>query len=183
MLKVILCPIVALFILGSCTLSGNSNSNGVAKLITGATKVGELSNVHVVNLIRAIGVPNHSVRIGRYKYYQWDYARMVGVSTILGGGSTTFYCKFSAETQRNRVKTLTWYGNQCDIFLDQINSYSETHLDLTIISEEDSKPVISEEESKPKTEISKNSESPLKKDENSEKKDENSEKKDESLDE
>jgi hypothetical protein len=79
------------------------------------------------------------VAIDKYKYYQWDYSRTVGVSTILGGGTTTFYCKLSAETQNNKVKTLNWYGNQCDIFLDLIKEYFQDKLNVAIILDEDSK--------------------------------------------
>lgn len=131
--------ILILSLLASCAFSGRSNDDSVYKYITGATKVDELSNIHVVHIVRAIGVPSNNIAIGKYKYYQWDYSRMMGVSTILGGGSTTFYCKLSAETQNNKVKTLNWYGNQCDIFLDQIKSYFQDKLNLAINVEEDVK--------------------------------------------
>jgi hypothetical protein len=134
-----LTKILILFFMSSCALSGRSNDDGVYKYITGATKVDELRNVHVVHIVRAIGVPSNNIVIGKYKYYQWDYARMMGVNTILGGGSTTFYCKLSAETQNNKIKTLNWYGNQCDIFLDQIKGYFQDKFNLTITVEEDSK--------------------------------------------
>ena len=126
-------------LLSSCALSGRSNDNSVTKYITGATKVGEAKDVHIINIFRAIGAPNNTVTIDKFKYYQWDYSRTVGVSTILGGGSTTFYCKLSTETQNNKIKTLNWYGNQCDIFLDRIKEYFQDKLNLAIISDEDSK--------------------------------------------
>lgn len=126
-------------LLSSCAFSGRSSDNGVTKYITGATKVGETKDVHIINIFRAIGAPNNTVTIDKFKYYQWDYSRMVGVSTILGGGSTTFYCKLSTETQNNKIKTLNWYGNQCDVFLDRIKEYFQDKLNLAIISDEDSK--------------------------------------------
>jgi hypothetical protein len=131
----------ALFSMASCALYGGSksNENGVIKFITGAAKVDEVKDVHIVNMIRAIGVPKNSIVIGKYKYYQWEYSRAIGVSTILGGGSTTFYCNLSTETQNNKVQLLNWYGNQCDIFLDQINEYFKNKLNIAVISDEDIK--------------------------------------------
>lgn len=137
MLKIF--QISVFLILTSCALSGRSNDKSVTKYITGATKVNETKDVHVINIFRAIGTPNNVVVIDKYKYYQWDYSRTVGVSTILGGGSTTFYCKLSAETQNNKIKTLNWYGNQCDIFLDLIKEYFQDKLNVAIILDEDSK--------------------------------------------
>ena len=137
MLKIF--QISVFLILTSCALSGRSNDKSVTKYITGATKVNETKDVHVINIFRAIGTPNNVVVIDKYKYYQWDYSRTVGVSTILGGGSTTFYCKLSAETQNNKIKTLNWYGNQCDIFLDLIKEYFQDKLNVVITLDEDSK--------------------------------------------
>ncbi|MBU6140774.1 MAG: hypothetical protein KGP29_04360 [Proteobacteria bacterium] len=129
----------SLLALTSCALSGRSNDKSVSKYITGATKVGEIKDVHVINVFRAIGTPNNTVSIDKFKYYQWDYSRLVGVSTILGGGTTTFYCKLSAETQNNKIKTFNWYGNQCDIFLDRIKEYFQDKLNIAIISDEEIK--------------------------------------------
>ncbi len=150
--------LLILLILTSCALSGRSNDNSVTKYITGATKVDEVKDVHVINVFRAIGAPTNAVTIDKFKYYEWDYSRTVGVSTILAGGSTTFYCKLSAETQNNKIKTLTWYGNQCDIFLDRIKEYFQDKLNVAIISDEDSKqqttaPVSRLEKSEIKTEV------------------------------
>jgi hypothetical protein len=125
--------ISALFVLvfiASCALSGRSNDNGVIKYISGAAKVSDVEDVHLINLVRAIGVPNNSLVLGKFKYYQWDYSKLIGVNTILGGGSTTFYCKMSAETQNNKVKALSWYGNQCDLYLDQIRDYFKDKLKI-----------------------------------------------------
>lgn len=136
--KVCSCVVVA-FIASSCALSGGSKDNGVVKYITGATKVDAVKDVHLVNIVRAIGVPSHSLVVGRYKYYQWEYSRVVGVSTIFAGGSTTFYCKLSVEARYNKIKLINWYGNQCDIFLDQINDYFKDKLNIEVIADEDSK--------------------------------------------
>lgn len=148
-----LLQLIVLLLVTSCTLSGHSNDGGVYKYITGATKVDEVKDVHVINIFRAIGTPNNSMTIGRFKYYQWDYSRIVGINTILGGGSTTFYCKLSAETQGNKIKTLNWYGNQCDIFLDQINEYFKNKLNIVIITDEDSKQQVSKPEPKEELKI------------------------------
>jgi hypothetical protein len=134
-----LLKISLLFFIASCALSGRSNDNGVIKYITGAAKIEKVKNVNVVNIFRAIGSPDSSNVVGRYKYYRWDYSKLVGLNTLLGGGSTTFYCKLSAETQNEKIKSLSWYGNQCDIFLDQINDYFKNTLNIEIISEEDNK--------------------------------------------
>lgn len=120
----------------SCTLSGGSKDDGVFKYITGATKVNVAKDVHVINMFRAIGVPNNSINMGSYKYYQWHYSKSVGVSTLFGGGSTTFYCDLTAETRYRKVKSLNWYGNQCDIFLDQISDYFQDKLNIEVITED-----------------------------------------------
>jgi hypothetical protein len=123
----------------SCTLSGDTKNNGVLKFITGASKVDAVKDVHIINIARAIGSPSSSIAIDKYKYYKWEYSRSIGVSTILGGGSTTFYCNLSAETLNNKVKMLTWYGNQCDIFLDQINEYFKDKMNVVAITEDEIK--------------------------------------------
>jgi hypothetical protein len=134
--KIIFILILALS--ASCTMSGGSkNQNKISKFVTGASKVGAAKDVHIINIFRAIGSPNSSIAVGKYKYYKWEYSRAIGVSTIFGGGSTTFYCHLTAETQNNRIKMLTWYGNQCNIFLDQINGYFKDQLNVVAISEED----------------------------------------------
>lgn len=131
--------ISVLFLIASCSLSGRSNDDGVIKYITGAAKIEKVKDVNVINVFRAIGSPDSSNVIGRYKYYRWDYSKIVGVSTLLGGGTTTFYCKLSTETQNDKIKSLSWYGNQCDIFLDQINEYFKNKLNIVIIAEDDNK--------------------------------------------
>lgn len=149
--------LIVLVFVSSCALSGRSNDNGVIKYISGAAKVSEVEDVHLINLVRAIGVPNNSLVLGKFKYYQWDYSKLVGVNTILGGGSTTLYCKMSAETQNNKVKALSWYGNQCDLYLDQIRDYFKDKLkiaspiDAEINSDsQNSAPKVSENNSSPK---------------------------------
>ncbi len=125
--------------ISSCALSGRSKDDGVFKFITGAAKVSDVKDVHIVNVIRAIGMPDNSTVVGRYKYYKWNYSRTMGVSTIFGGGSTTFYCSLSVETKNSKVQLLNWYGNQCSIFLDQINDYFQNKLNIVVISDEDFK--------------------------------------------
>ncbi|MBM5782060.1 MAG: hypothetical protein FJ368_01410 [Pelagibacterales bacterium] len=127
------------FSISSCALSGRSKDDGVFKFITGAAKVSDVKDVHIVNVIRAIGMPDNSTTVGRYKYYKWNYSRTMGVSTIFGGGSTTFYCNLSVETKNSKVQLLNWYGNQCSIFLDQINDYFQNKLNIVVISDEDFK--------------------------------------------
>lgn len=153
-----LLKISLLFFVASCSLSGRSNDNGVIKYITGAAKIEKVKDVNVINIFRAIGSPDSTNVIGRYRYYRWDYSKLVGVSTLLGGGSTTFYCKLSVETQNEKIKSLSWYGNQCDIFLDQINSYFKNTLNIEIISEDDNKhkSTVQKVEIKPEVKIENN---------------------------
>ena len=131
--------LLLIIVINSCTMSGGSKDSGVSRFITGATKVDAVKDVHIVNMIRAIGMPNNSIPIGKYKYYQWQYSQSAGVSTILGGASTTFYCSLSAETQNNKVKLMNWYGNRCNIFLDQINEYFQNKLNIVVITDDDIK--------------------------------------------
>ncbi len=116
---------------------GTKHHDKLTEFVTGASKVSAAKDVHVINIFRAIGSPNSSITIGKYKYYKWEYSRAIGVSTFFGGGSTTFYCHFSVETHNNKVKMLTWYGNQCTTFLDQINDYFKDNLNIVVITEED----------------------------------------------
>ena len=139
-IKSVLIGLFISMIINSCTLSGGTkDSSGISRFITGASKVDAVKDVHIINMIRAIGVPNNSTTIGKYKYYQWQYAQSAGVSTVLGGASTTLYCSLSVETQNNKVKLLTWYGNRCNIFLDQINEYFQNQLNIVIITDDDIK--------------------------------------------
>ncbi len=128
----------------SCTFSGGSHekSNGVTKFITGSTTVEGAQNVHVINMIHAIGAPNNSIVIDKYKYYLWQNSRSVGVSTLFGGGSTTLYCNLTVETQNNKIKLINWYGNQCGVFLEPIGDYFKDKLNIAVIMEDDEKKVV-----------------------------------------
>jgi hypothetical protein len=138
MFKVIL-QIIFIASLASCAMSGGSThekDNQVLKFMTGNSKIDAVKNVHIVNVIRAIGAPSSSITVDEYKYYRWDYTKSAGVSTILGGGSTTFFCNFTAETQNNKVQFLNWYGNRCDVFLDLIDKYFRNKLNIVLITDE-----------------------------------------------
>lgn len=131
---------IILFV-SSCTFSSGTGekSYGLTKFITGSAAIDTVKDVHVINLIRAIGTPNNSMTVGKYKYYQWQHSRTVGVSTLFGGGSTTLYCSLTAETQTNKIKSINWYGNQCGIFLDSMGEYFKDKLNIAVIVDEDEK--------------------------------------------
>jgi histidyl-tRNA synthetase len=133
---------LSLFLLvSSCTSSGRTHKKdySIAKFITGTAMIDTVKDVHIVNMIRAIGAPNNSATVDKYKYYQWLHSRTVGVSTLFGGGSTTLYCNLTAETQANKIKLINWYGNQCSVFLDPIGEYFKDKLNIAVIMDEDEK--------------------------------------------
>lgn len=139
--KVILTYSLILGFVSSCTMFGGTKNkgDGIANFITGTAVVDNVQNVHIINLIRAIGAPNNSTIIGGYKYYQWQHGRSVGFSTLFGGGSTTLYCNLTAETRRGKIKIINWYGNQCGIFLDPMNDYFADKLNIAVIADENDK--------------------------------------------
>jgi hypothetical protein len=133
-IKLALCVTLLALIISSCSFSGRTKDkrNNITNFITGIAMIDAVKDAHIINLIRAIGVPNNSMIIGKYKYYQWQNSKNVGVSTLFGGGSTTFYCNLTAETQDNKIKSIHWYGNQCTVFLDLISSYFKDKLNISI---------------------------------------------------
>jgi hypothetical protein len=126
--------------LSSCTFFGGAKKDkGISQFITGAISLDKVKDVHIVNMMRAIGAPNNSVVVGGYRYYQWHHSGTVGVNTLLGGGSTTLYCSLTTETQSNKIKIINWYGNQCSLFLDPIGEYFEDKLNIAVITDESDK--------------------------------------------
>lgn len=138
MKRTLSCILLCLAI-SSCASSGGTKNNDslVARFVTGTAIVNAAQDVHIINMIRAIGAPNIPVAVGKYKYYQWQYSRAVGVNTLLGGGSTTLYCNLTAETQANKISLINWYGNQCGIFLDPLGDYLKDKLNIAVITDDD----------------------------------------------
>lgn len=130
-----------ILVISSCTFNGRSHEkhDGITSFINGSAAIDKVKDVHVINMIRAIGAPNNNVTVGKFKYYQWNHDRTVGVSTLLGGGSTTLYCSMTAETQGGKIKLINWYGNQCGVFLDPIGEYFKDKLNIAVITDEDEK--------------------------------------------
>lgn len=133
--------LITFLLISSCTYNGGSHQkhDGITDLISGTAAVDKVKDVHIINLIHAIGAPSNFITIGKFKYYQWNHARTVGVSTLFGGGSTTLYCSLTAETTGEKIKLINWYGNQCGIFLDLIGDYFKNKLNIAVITDEDEK--------------------------------------------
>ena len=138
-MKNILFGILFCLVISSCASSGRTKNNDsiVARFVNGTAMINAAQDVHIVNMIRAIGAPNNSISVAKYKYYQWQYSRSVGVSTLFGGGSTTLYCNLTAETQVNKISLINWYGNQCSVFLDPLGDYLKDKLNIAVITDED----------------------------------------------
>lgn len=141
-IKLIFILVIAFLNIAACTFSGVSKKrqdNSALGFITGAAELDKTNDVHIINLIRAIGAPTNNVAVDKYKYYNWQHSKTLGVSTLFGGGSTTLYCNLTAETQNNKIKLINWYGNNCGIFLTPISDYFKDKLNIYVLTDEEEK--------------------------------------------
>lgn len=150
--KLLLVFIILQLTATSCTFSGRikDKSGNPIDFITGTADLNKVKDVHIINMIRAIGAPNNVITVGQYKYYQWQHNSSVGVSTFLGGGSASLYCSLTVETQANKIKLMTWYGNRCLIFTEPIQNYFKDKFNIAVITEDDVKKPNIETKIKPK---------------------------------
>lgn len=130
MKKIALVKIVAC--LSACAVKdlNNSSKRVLDKLVSGSIKSDALKKARDIHLFRAIGWLECCYKVGRYVYYSWKCTRLFGVSSLLDGTSSAFYCRFNAETYNGKIQNVIWHGNECNPFLDRINAYFEKSLDL-----------------------------------------------------
>src|SRR6056300_891195 len=105
--------ILFLFCTTSCARNHNSDvkKNFISDIISGTRKVNKSKNTDVINIVRAIGSPDSIQNVSGFTYYKWMHSRFFGVSTLFGGGSTTFYCNLTVETKNQKIQKLHWSGN------------------------------------------------------------------------
>lgn len=119
-----------LLIFTSCASKGRDGDKSILKSLTsGSVDSEKLKKSHIVHLMRAIGTPEYSKEVGKYTYYGWKHSRNFGISSIFGGGNTTFYCTFNAESYNGKINHINWYGNECGPFVDRVNEYFKKHSD------------------------------------------------------
>lgn len=123
----------------SCSRRGfTGDKNKFRKLITGSQDISSSTKYKsIIYVVRAIGSPDGVYDIQGYKYYKWNYTRNFGVSTLLGGASSSFYCHLTVEAKRNKITNLNWFGNECDIYVDQINNFFKNNLKTESLIEEE----------------------------------------------
>ncbi len=147
---------VLFIFLSSCT-SGQYSKFSLRKITFGNFKLGKAKNQQVFHVFRAIGQPLERLELKERRYYKWKHDRSVGISyPLLGGVNGTLYCFFTVETTKtDRIQYITWYGNDCLIYLDNFKSYFKNNLKMDI--------EVNEEVNKELKDDTKNTENEVKK--------------------
>lgn len=128
--------IFALLLTSLSACVSSKNDKLVGKILTGSVDQNKVYNKDVVHVFRAIGQPSAEFKHNDKVYYKWQHSRRKGVNYLTAGIANDVYCYITIESKKQKIQYLTWYGSDCDVYVESLNSYFKKYLNINLIEEE-----------------------------------------------